>query len=164
MFGGSETSVALLTSPPGLEGDSVIDNADIAHIPNQGNAARGALERAEAARGKAMTPMGILTGEWTAFHDHMPGKAPTLRVSGTCTFDNSGWTVELTDSSKGTGSVKMLDLVATSPSGISNPIVTDVPAHFEEETDTEYTDVHVIVQGSDESKIIHVECLEVEGT
>ena len=30
MFAGSEISVALLTSPPGLEGDSVIDNADIA--------------------------------------------------------------------------------------------------------------------------------------
>ncbi len=30
VYGGSETSVALLTSPPGLEGDSVIDNADIA--------------------------------------------------------------------------------------------------------------------------------------
>jgi uncharacterized protein len=30
VFAGSETSVALLTSPPGLEGDAVIDNADIA--------------------------------------------------------------------------------------------------------------------------------------
>jgi uncharacterized protein len=30
VFGGSETSVALLTSPPGLDGAGVIDNADIA--------------------------------------------------------------------------------------------------------------------------------------
>ena len=30
VFAGSETSVALLTSPPGLEGDAVIDNGDIA--------------------------------------------------------------------------------------------------------------------------------------
>ena len=29
-FGGSETAVALLTSPPGVQGDGVIDNADIA--------------------------------------------------------------------------------------------------------------------------------------
>ena len=30
VFGGSETAVALLTSPPGLEGEGVIDNGDIA--------------------------------------------------------------------------------------------------------------------------------------
>ncbi len=30
VFGGSETALALLTSPPGLQGDGVIDNSDIA--------------------------------------------------------------------------------------------------------------------------------------
>ena len=70
--------------------------------------------------------------DWYAWHDHMPGpgSTPTLHVTGTCTFDTTGYSVELQKHE---------------PQGI-NPkdLLTDVPVRYDEETAMEYDTVSIV--------------------
>lgn len=93
-----------------------------------------------------------LCREWTATHDRMPGKTPTLRVDGCCCFNEDGWQVELRDHDGAQGinpRIKMIDLVVTPPAGPVAEVLTEVPVHWEDETGNEYDQVHVVVVGGE---------------
>jgi len=74
VFGGSETSVALLTSPPGLEGAGVIDNGDIA-------AAREIVDR-YAGSGRVLTHAIVHPNAGEAELDRMAEWSSALRPAG----------------------------------------------------------------------------------
>lgn len=100
-------------------------------------------------------------GEWTAFHDRMPGKDPTLRVNGTCCFTTSGWSAELRDHDGPQGinpRILMVDLVVTAPTEVVATVLTEEPARWEQVTAADYDQVHILVTGDAEgSKLIDVE-------
>jgi predicted TIM-barrel fold metal-dependent hydrolase len=74
VFGGSETSLALLTSPPGLEGANVIDNADIA-------AAREIVDR-YAGSGRVLTHAIVHPNAGASELDRMAEWSAALRPAG----------------------------------------------------------------------------------
>jgi hypothetical protein len=85
--------------------------------------------------------------DWYAWHDHMPGSAPTLYVTGTCTFNTSGYSAELKKSEpQGTNEKDLLmELVVHEPSP-GDPVmevITDVPVRYSEDTDVEYDTVTI---------------------
>ncbi len=74
MFGGSETSIALLTSPPGVPGQGVLDNSDIA-------AAREIIDR-YAGTGRVMTHTIVHPNLGDAELERMESWAASLTPSG----------------------------------------------------------------------------------
>jgi len=92
-----------------------------------------------------------LCGEWTATHDRMPGRTPTLRVDGCCCFNEDGWQAELRDHEpQGINPrIMMIDLVVTPPDGSVPEVLTEVPVQWEQETGSEYDQVHVVVVGGE---------------
>lgn len=86
---------------------------------------------------------------WYASHDHMPPGPATLRVTGTCTFPSTGYTVELRPHEPqgiNPGDL-LLDKIVTPPDGIVGPAFTDVEVRYEEETDVEYDTVTILPDG-----------------
>jgi hypothetical protein len=86
---------------------------------------------------------------WTAIHDFMPGRAPTLRVTGSCTFPRSGYQVSLRPHEpQGINPFDYLfDLVVVAPE-IGGDVVTEVPVAYVEETSYRYTTVTIIGSAS----------------
>ncbi len=102
-----------------------------------------------------------LCRDWSANLDRMPGKAPTLRVDGCVCFDESGWTVELTDHDGPQGinpRILMIDAVVTEQDDpVKTTVLIEVPVHYERQTETEYDQVHILVrEHSEVSKLIDV--------
>jgi hypothetical protein len=86
---------------------------------------------------------------WYASHDHMPGAAKILRVTGTCTFPTSGYAVKLVRHvPQGINpNHLLLDKIVDAPSGPVLPVITDVQVVYEEVTDMEYTHVTILPDG-----------------
>jgi hypothetical protein len=84
-------------------------------------------------------------GNWYAWHDFMPGRTPTLRVTGQCTFGTPGFIVTLTKASpQGINpKILILDKSVTPPTGVVTQVVTTVDVRYEEETSTKYDQVHI---------------------
>lgn len=87
--------------------------------------------------------------DWYAWHDHMPGpgSTPTLHVTGTCTFNTTGYSAELKKHEPQGINPKdlLLDLVVHEPSGgIAGQAFTDVPVRYDEETTMEYDTVSIM--------------------
>jgi hypothetical protein len=85
-------------------------------------------------------------GEFEAWHDRMPGKPPTLHVTGEVTFPTGGYTAMLQKHEpQGINPQDLLlDLVVTEPTGQVPPVVTTEPVEYVEETDFDYTTASVI--------------------
>ena len=104
--------------------------------------------------------MELLCGEWNAIHDRMPGKEPTLRVTGTCCFSTAGWRCEIRRSEpQGINErMLMLDLIVTEPTGGAAEVLTEEPVEYEETTSSEYDQVSIHVRGADaEGKTLDVQ-------
>ena len=95
--------------------------------------------------------------DWAAWHDHMPPGPPTLHVTGKCTFPTEGYSVELrpADPQGINPKIYILERIVHEPTGPVADVITDVPVHYQEQTDTEYDEVHI--QPDD----VHVEVKEV---
>jgi len=104
-------------------------------------------------------PVFELCGEWTAQHDLMPGKPPTLNVSGKCCFPTTGWgaTLQRHEPQGINPSVLILDLVVTQHS-IGAPTLTELDVDWTEETTSAYdqVDIHVIGAAA-QGKLIDVQ-------
>jgi hypothetical protein len=91
--------------------------------------------------------------DFTAICDHMPGKAPTLRVSGTVWTSTDSWTCKLRATPGNTGSnqrMLSLDLVLTAPTGVANEVIVPNPVEWSEQPAYEYDQVHFRVVGTDD--------------
>jgi hypothetical protein len=87
------------------------------------------------------------TENWTAFHDHMPGKPRTLRVTGTVHAPTGGYEVELRLKQGAQGinpKDLLLELDVTAPQIGAPEVLTDYTAEYVKETDFEYDTVSVI--------------------
>jgi hypothetical protein len=104
-----------------------------------------------------------LCGEWTAYHDHMPGKGMSLRVSGQVCFNTGGWSVELKPREPQGFNPKMLllDLVATQD-GAQTDVETEVEASWSEQTDFEYDEVSIHVSGTPEGDPVEGKTIRVK--
>lgn len=86
---------------------------------------------------------------WDAWHDHMPGKAATLHVVGTCSCPTPGYTLELKlHEPQGINPRDLLlDLVETEPSGPQREVITPTQVEYREETETHYETVSILPDG-----------------
>lgn len=84
--------------------------------------------------------------EWEALHDRMPGKPPTVHVTGACTFPTSGFKAELRyHEPQGINPADLLlDLLVTEPTGPVNEVMTRVEVEFRRETDFKYETATII--------------------
>lgn len=84
-------------------------------------------------------------GDWSAWHDCMRGKPPTLYVVGLCTFPTPGYTVVLKKAfPPGTNpAILILDRVVTPPMGPQPDRVDLVDVRFAERTTVEYDQVYI---------------------
>jgi hypothetical protein len=85
-------------------------------------------------------------GDWHAWHDRMPGKKPTLHVTGVCTFPTAGYSVELRPKEpQGINpAIYMLEKVVTKPTIPVPEVITDVPVYYREQTGAAYKEVHIL--------------------
>lgn len=99
-------------------------------------------------------------GEWTAIHDHMPGKPETLRVQGCVCFNDGTWTAELVEHDDPQGinpRMWMIDLVA-SQSEVGPDVLTEISVQYERQTSSKYDQVQVVARdGTGANKVIDVE-------
>ncbi|UXA04441.1 hypothetical protein KXD96_15555 [Mycobacterium sp. SMC-2] len=101
-----------------------------------------------------------LCGQWKAWHDRMPGGAPTLHVTGKCCFPTAGWKAALQrrEPQGFNPTILMLELVVTRPEAPTAQVLTELDISWIEETDTRYAQVSVEVVGATaEGKVIDVE-------
>jgi hypothetical protein len=100
-------------------------------------------------------------GEWKAWHDRMPGKPPTLHVTGECTFPTGGYSVDLRPREpQGINpAIYMLDRIVTEPTGPVPDVITPVPVHYLERTDARYTHVQIFPEG----ELVDVQRGELKG-
>ena len=85
---------------------------------------------------------------WKAWHDFMPGSAPTLHVAVEVTVPTSGYTAKLEPAMpQGINpSIYLLNLVVISPEPgeIVLPTFTDLPVNYSEDTSNPYTSVQIL--------------------
>jgi hypothetical protein len=84
-------------------------------------------------------------GDWSAWHDHMPGKKPTLHVTGLCTFPTGGYKVTLKRAVPPgiNPKILVLDLKIVKPTGEVTQQITKQKATFTEQTNQVFTDVQI---------------------
>lgn len=75
-----------------------------------------------------------------------PGSTPTLHVTGTCSFNTDGYSVELKPRQPGINvKDRLLELVVHEPSSdVVAQVLTDVPVRYSEETSMEYDTVSIL--------------------
>lgn len=85
---------------------------------------------------------------WNAWHDFMPGSAPTLHVAGEVTVPTTGYTAKLEPAvPQGINpSIYLLKLVVLPPeqSEIVLQVITDLPVKYSEDTSNSYTSVQIL--------------------
>ena len=85
--------------------------------------------------------------DWVAIHDHMPGPGTRgLRVTGTCHAPTSGYSFDLRRRERQGANPKdlLLELDVEEPADVANPVMTDHPVEYFEETDVEYDTVSIV--------------------
>lgn len=84
--------------------------------------------------------------EWHAWHDWMPGSAPTLHVKGTCQFDTDGYSVELRPViPQGINpNIYLLEKIVHEPEGPVTDVITTEEVHYIEDTEQKYEKVHIM--------------------
>jgi hypothetical protein len=95
--------------------------------------------------------------DWTAFHDHMPGKPQTLRVSGTCEMPTTGYEGKLRRIEPQGFNPKdlRLELMISDPSGGVSEVITPIQVTYEEQTDMEYDTVSIDGYATVEVQCVH---------
>lgn len=83
--------------------------------------------------------------DWSAVHDHMPGKEKTLRVDGIVDYPTTGFSAWLEPSQPQGFNDRILemDLHETAPADAAEEVITPVPVHYEKATEKEYDQVNI---------------------
>ena len=87
--------------------------------------------------------------DWKAWHDRQPGHPATLHVTGECTFNTSGYSVELRPASpQGINpKIYILDRIVHAPTGAVLQVITKVPVHYVEQSKAVYTEATILPDG-----------------
>jgi hypothetical protein len=95
------------------------------------------------------TPQEVNCGDWSAWHDFMPARPPTLYVVGLCTFPTPGYTVVLKKAFPPglNPAILILDRVVTPPTDPQPERIDLVDVRFAERTSTEYDQVYIRPDG-----------------
>lgn len=91
-------------------------------------------------------PVTVNCRKWEAWHDFMPGKTPTLHVTGVCTTPTPGYKIKLEVASPQGKNPKILLLrkVVTPPTITPDLDPTSVDVRFTKKTKVEYTQVTIL--------------------
>ncbi len=83
--------------------------------------------------------------DWTASHDHMPGKPHTLRVDGKVDYPTPGYRAWLEPAEPQGINPRILEmeLREVAPGDPQNQVVTPADVHYEDVTVSEYDQVHI---------------------
>ena len=100
--------------------------------------------RGTASLGEAAKPC-----QFTAIHDREPPGPAVLRVTGTCTFNTAGFTVELCRHEPQGINPRdlLLDLTITPPDGVVAEVITTVEVVYKEQTEAEFDTVTILPDG-----------------
>jgi hypothetical protein len=86
--------------------------------------------------------------EWYAYHDFMPGKAPTLRVGATCTAPTNGYAFTILRAEpQGTNGGDLLLRLVVEEFDFSNEVVTVYNPQYVEQTDIHYDTTSILPDG-----------------
>jgi hypothetical protein len=85
-------------------------------------------------------------GKWAAWHDFMPGKTPTLYVTGVCKTPTPGYKIklELAEPQGINPKILLLRKVVTPPTKPQAQVITTVEVRFTKKTKFEYTHVTIL--------------------
>lgn len=117
---------------------------------------KGASKKSSAKKGaarkgtvKAAASAGKCSG-WQAWQDFMPPGPATLHVTGKCRFPTHGYKVTLKEAvPQGINpSILLLRKIVTPPTGPVIQIPQDVPVNFRKRTNTHYTAVTILPDGT----------------
>lgn len=88
--------------------------------------------------------------DWYASHDHMPPGPKMLYVTGKCTFPRADYSVELKPAEpQGINpKIYLLEKMVHKPTGPAADVETTVDVRYEEQTDREYDQVHIVPDGA----------------
>ncbi|HVE70904.1 MAG TPA: hypothetical protein VNI54_06005 [Thermoanaerobaculia bacterium] len=90
----------------------------------------------------------IECGKWVAFHDFMPGKTPTLTVTGYCKTPTPGYKIKLVETLPGINpKILMLKKIVTKPTKPQIQVITTVEVRFTKKTKFPYTHVTILPDG-----------------
>lgn len=91
----------------------------------------------------------IRCGKWTAYHDFMPPRTPTLRVTGECTTPTPGYRIRLEPAvPQGINpKILLLNKIVTPPTGPRPQVLSKVEVRYSKRTRTEYTSVTILPDG-----------------
>ncbi len=100
--------------------------------------------RGTAALGEAAKPC-----QFTAVHDREPPGPAVLRVTGSCTFNTAGFTVELCRHEPQGINPRdlLLDLTITPPDDVAAQVITTVEVVYKEQTEAEFDTVTILPDG-----------------
>jgi hypothetical protein len=85
---------------------------------------------------------------WHAYHDFMPGSAPTLHVSATCTAPTNGYLFALGRAEpQGINPKDLLLRLTALESGFANEVVTTYAIEYREDTEFRYETVSIVPDG-----------------
>ena len=92
----------------------------------------------------------IRCGKWTAFHDFMPPRVPTLRVTGECITPTPGYRIRLEPAEPQGINPRILLLrkIVTPATGMRPQVLTKVEVRYSKRTRTEYTTVTILPDGA----------------
>jgi hypothetical protein len=87
--------------------------------------------------------------DWTAIHDFMPPRKPTLRVSGVCHAPTPGYRIRLEETRGGINPlILFLRKVVTPPTGRRPQVMTPVKVRWSKRTAVKYTHVQIQPEGT----------------
>ena len=101
---------------------------------------------AKKAAPKKKPPLTVNCRKWEAWHDFMPGKTPTLYVTGVCTTPTPGYKIKLEVATPQGKNPKILLLrkVVIPPTITPDLDPTSVDVHFTKKTKFEYKQVTIL--------------------
>jgi hypothetical protein len=85
-------------------------------------------------------------GDWKAWHDNQPPGPKTLYVTGKCTFNTGGYSVQLKPHEpQGINpAIYLMDKIVKEPTGNVNQQITTVDVRYSEKTDRVYSEVNIL--------------------
>jgi hypothetical protein len=107
---------------------------------------KATTKKPAAKKAASKKPVTVNCRKWEAWHDFMPGKTPTLYVTGVCTTPTPGYRIKLEVASPQGKNPKILLLrkVVTPPTSTPELDPTTVEVRFTKKTKVEYTEVTIL--------------------
>ena len=126
-----------------------VDDEPFEHRRARAGRGRGAGLHAQDHAGDGALGDAARPCQFTAVHDREPPGPAVLRVTGSCTFNTAGFTVELCRHEPQGINPRdlLLDLTITPPDDVAAQVITTVEVVYKEQTEAEFDTVTILPDG-----------------